>query len=84
MGEVTLRVNAVEPQVRLAICAILEGGVSAERQALPAPCSRSGRHGNERRESVKSPVQRRLRAPMSLAAGALRSSTVQQCVIPDT
>jgi hypothetical protein len=35
-------------------------------------------------ESVKSKVQRRLRAPMSSAAGALRSSTVQQCVIPDT
>ena len=38
----------------------------------------------ERRESVKSPVQRRLRAPMSSVAGALRSSTVQQCAIPDT
>lgn len=46
--------------------------------------SLSGRYGNERRDSVKSPVQRRLRAPMSSAAGALRSSTVQQCVIPDT
>jgi hypothetical protein len=40
--------------------------------------------GNQRRESVKSPVQRRLPAPLSSAAGALRSSTVQQCVIPDT
>ena len=46
--------------------------------------SLSGRYGNERRESVKSPVQRRLRAPMSSAAGALRSSTVQQRAIPDT
>ena len=46
--------------------------------------SLSGRYGSERRQSFKSPVQRRLRAPMSSAAGALRSSTVQQCVIPDT
>jgi hypothetical protein len=38
----------------------------------------------ERRESVKSIVQRRLREPMSSAAGALRSSRVQQCAIPDT
>ena len=36
------------------------------------------------RESVKSPVQRRLRSPMFSAAGALRSSTMQQCAIPDT
>jgi len=45
--------------------------------------SLSGRYGNARRESVKSPVQRRLRAPMSSVSGALRSATVQRCAIPD-
>jgi hypothetical protein len=42
------------------------------------------RYGNERRDSVKSTVLRRLLAPMSSAAGALRSSTVRRCVALDT
>ncbi len=41
-------------------------------------CDRSLHARNDRRESVKSTVQRRRREPMSSAAGALRSSTVQQ------